>query len=131
MSKQAGFLLHFSLGRFSARALCFFLCYVLLLLPLPSYALSPTEHLNNIERNLTAILAYSQKLETELENSQRISGEQKKSIEQLLSELRQLQTRLEVSRDEAKAALRELREYRAALAGSSGGGGERYPPTEE
>ena len=85
-------------ARFSGRALCFLLCIALLLLPSPIFGLSPTERLNSIERRLQSIVIYSQKLEEELANSQRISGEQQKHIEQLLSELAGLKTRLEASR---------------------------------
>jgi DNA repair ATPase RecN len=74
------------------------LCIGLLLLPSPIFARQPSEQLQNIEQSLTAILSYSQKLEEELENSQRISEEQSRRIGLLLSELAQLRTRLEASR---------------------------------
>jgi hypothetical protein len=38
----------------------------------------------SMKKGLTAILAYSQKLEKELQDLQRISGEQSRNIEQLL-----------------------------------------------
>jgi len=74
------------------------LCIALLLLPSPIFANNLIEPLNSIERNLIAILAYSQKLEEELENSKAISLEQQKNIEQMLSDLSDLRIRLEASR---------------------------------
>ena len=80
------------------RVLCLCLCFALLLLPSPIFGLSPTERLNSIERRLQSIVIYAAQLEEELGTSQRISGEQQKNIEQLLSELGNLRIRLEASR---------------------------------
>ena len=93
-----GFWLPLRSASWSARVLCFTLCIALLLLPSPIFGLSPIERLNSIERRLQSIVIYSARLEEELENSQRISGEQQKNIEQLLSELQGLRIRLEASR---------------------------------
>ena len=93
-----GFWLPLQLASWSARVLCLCLCCALLLLPSPIFGLSPIERLNSIERRLQSIVIYSAQLEEELGNSQRISGEQQKNIEQLLSELQGLRIRLEASR---------------------------------
>jgi chromosome segregation ATPase len=85
-------------GCLPARLLCILLGFVLLLLPSLSYAESLNDYLDNIELNLTAILAYSQSLEEELQNSRTLSEMQKQQIEQLLSELSGLKSRLEISR---------------------------------
>ena len=98
MAKRNGFWLPSRLACWPARVLCFTLCIALFLLPSPIFALSPNGQLNSIERNLIAILAYSQKLEEELENSKTISLEQQRNIEQTLSELGDLRIRLETSR---------------------------------
>ena len=81
-----------------ARALCFTLCIALLLLPSPIFGLSPIERLNSIENRLQNIVIYSQKLEGELENSQRISREQQQIISGLLSELASLRSELSEQR---------------------------------
>jgi len=98
MSKRNGFWVPLRLACWPARVLCFTLCIALLLLPSPIFGLSLNEWLSNIEQRLLNIVIYSQKLEDELENSQKISLEQQKNIEQTLRELGDLKIRLEASR---------------------------------
>jgi len=99
MSKQNGFWLPSRSASWSARVLCFTLCIALLLLPSMSFGTSQIEWLSNIEQRLQNIVIYSAKLEEELANSQRISGEQQRLITQTLSELGDLRIRLEASRN--------------------------------
>lgn len=85
-------------AHFSGRVLCCWLCIALLFLPSLSSAQSLNDYLDNIELNLLAILGYSKTLEGELQNSQNLSEMQRQQIEQLLIELSELRTRLEISR---------------------------------
>ena len=96
--RSNGFLSLLRSASWWGRGLCLWLCIVLLLLPSVSYASEPNKQLLSIEYRLSRIIGYSDRLEEELKNSQKISEEQNKRIEQLLSELGQLKTRLEASR---------------------------------
>jgi len=96
--RSNGFLSLLRSASWWGRGLCLWLCIVLLLLPSLSYASGPNKQLLSIEYRVSRIIGYSDRLEEELKNSQKISEEQNKRIEQLLSELGQLKTRLETSR---------------------------------
>jgi chromosome segregation ATPase len=73
------------------------LCIALLLLPWPSYASEPNKQLLSIEYKLSRIIGYSDRLKEELQQSQKISEEQKKQIKGLLTELSGLKAKLDSS----------------------------------
>ena len=89
--RSNGFLSLLRSASWWGRGLCLWLCIVLLLLPSVSYASEPNKQLLSIEYRLSRIIGYSDRLEEELKNSQKISEEQNKRIGQL-------KTRLEASR---------------------------------
>ena len=69
---------------------------------LPLCATNQNELLASIEMRLQNIILYSQRLEEELQSSNRISDEQRQNIERQLSELASLRIRLQASEISSK-----------------------------
>lgn len=105
MSRRGGFFWRRSSACFSARLLCLLLSFGLLMLTSPIFALTQSERLNNIESRLQNMIAYSQKLGNELENSQTLTQQKQQIIDDQLRELATLKSELESwkTSDEQKA----------------------------
>jgi chromosome segregation ATPase len=78
----------------------------------PLFGQNPNEQLNSIEQRLQRIVIYSQKLEDELKDSQKISNEQQQTISGLLNELAGLRSELAEQSQELESSNASLESYR-------------------
>ena len=81
----------------------------------PIFGQNQNEQLSSIEQRLQSIVIYSQKLEEELKDSQRISSEQQQTISGLLNELAGLRSELLDQRKELSEQSQELESSNASL----------------
>ena len=95
------------------KGLLFYLIVCFLTGPLwPIFGQNPSERLNSIEQRLQNIVIYSQKLEDELKNSQKISNEQQQTVSKLLNELAELRSELTKQSQELESSNASLESYR-------------------